>query len=75
MGENEKKYNLEDRTLEFGRRIIRLGRFLGKDPVNYPLISQVIRSGTSVGANYREAKAQELLKICATIIINYEKRH
>ncbi len=121
MEESRNKYNLEERTLEFGKRIIRLGKFLGKDPVNYPLISQIIRSGTSVGANYREAnetstkkeflfrmricrkeaketiywidmiaeanpqlrnklkllriEALELLKICATIIINYEKRH
>lgn len=48
-------YDLEPRTLEFGKRIIRLCKALPKDRVNFNLIDQVSRSGTSVGANYREA--------------------
>jgi four helix bundle protein len=53
--QNTKKYDLEDRTLLFGKRIIHLAKALIKNPVNYVLISQVMRSGTSLGANYREA--------------------
>lgn len=48
-------YDLEPRTLEFGKRIIRLCKSLPKNQVNFNLIDQVSRSGTSMGANYREA--------------------
>ncbi len=50
-----KKYDLEDRTLEFGKRIIKLAKALPKNSINGVLVSQIMRSGTSVGANYREA--------------------
>lgn len=49
------KSNLDDRTLEFAKRIIHLCRALPKDTVNLELKKQLIRSGTSIGANYREA--------------------
>lgn len=52
---SSKHYDLEERTLEHGKRIIRLAKSLPKNSVNLPLVSQIIRSGTSVGANYREA--------------------
>ena len=55
MIQNQKHYDLEDRTLEFGKRIIHLAQSIKKNSVNLPLISQIVRSGTSVGANYREA--------------------
>jgi len=57
-----KKYDLEDRTLEFGKRIIRLAKALPKNSINFNLIDQVIRSGTSMGANYREANETETKK-------------
>ena len=47
--------NLEDRTTEFGKRVIRLCKVLIKDKINFPIIEQIIRSSGSVGANYREA--------------------
>jgi four helix bundle protein len=50
-----KRYDLEERTLEFGKRVIRLCKSLPKDVVNQNLTDQLIRSGTSMGANYREA--------------------
>lgn len=49
------KYDLEKRTLDFSRNIIRLCQILPKTDINRPLVGQVLRSGTSVGANYREA--------------------
>ena len=52
---NSKPYDLEERTLVFGKRIIRLCKSLPKDVINRRLGDQLVRSGTSVGANYREA--------------------
>jgi len=49
------KYNLEERTSEFGKRIILFCKSLEKDIITTPLIKQLLRSGTSIGANYAEA--------------------
>jgi four helix bundle protein len=43
------------RTKDFARRIIRLYGALPKETVAQVLGKQVLRSGTSIGANYREA--------------------
>ena len=51
----DKQYDLEERTLEFGKRIIRMCRALPKNIISLKLIDQIVRSGTSIGANYREA--------------------
>ncbi len=56
------QYPLEDRTLEFGKRVIRLCQALPKNVINLPLINQIIRSGTSIGANYCEANETETKK-------------
>jgi four helix bundle protein len=48
-------FDLEDRTLEFAKRITRLCKALPKNLINNPLINQIVRSGCSIGANYREA--------------------
>ena len=53
--QKEKIYDLEDRTLKFGKRIIMLSKAIPKNSVNNVLLGQLIRSGTSIGANYREA--------------------
>jgi four helix bundle protein len=60
--QNSKIYDLEDRTLEFGKRIIHLSKALPKNTVNYTLVDQLTRSGTSLGANYREANETETKK-------------
>ena len=52
---NHKPYDLEERTLLFGKRVVRLCKALPKDTVNRRLSDQLVRSGTSPGANYREA--------------------
>ncbi len=49
------KSNLDDRTLEFAKRIIHLCKALPKNTVNFELAKQLIRAGASIGANYREA--------------------
>ena len=53
--EQSKKFDLEERTLEFAKRIIDLIKRLPKNTVNFEMSSQVIRSAGSIGANYREA--------------------
>jgi len=50
-----KAYDLEERTLEFAKGIIRLCKKLPKDTINVRLISQLIDASGSIGANYREA--------------------
>ena len=49
------EYDLEDRTLKFSENVIDLVKSINLDDVNKPLISQLVRSSTSVGANYCEA--------------------
>ncbi len=51
------QYDLEERTKQFSKDIIELLSKAKKDIVNKGLISQLIRSATSVGANYNEANA------------------
>ena len=49
------KYDLEERTTEFAKRVVRLCRSLSKDSINNRLNGQAVGSAGSVGANYREA--------------------
>lgn len=49
------KYDLEERTAVFGEKLVDFLKSLAKDEINKRLISQCIRSGTSIGANYMEA--------------------
>lgn len=53
--ESREKFNLEERTALFGEAIIRFCKGLKQDSINKPIISQIIRSATSIGANYCEA--------------------
>ncbi len=46
---------LEKRTREFAVRIIRLSRALPNTPEGRVIRTQITKSGTSIGANYREA--------------------
>ncbi|HWA05689.1 MAG TPA: four helix bundle protein [Ignavibacteria bacterium] len=50
-----KKYDLEERTALFGENVIVFVRSIKQDEVNKPLIRQIVRSSTSIGANYMEA--------------------
>jgi four helix bundle protein len=52
---NGHTFNLEERTAQFGESVIHFARAIAKNPVTTPLISQLVRAGTSVGANYCEA--------------------
>ena len=56
------KYDLEERTGKFGEDIIKFAQKIPKNTITIPLISQLIRAGTSVGANYLEADDAESKK-------------
>jgi four helix bundle protein len=49
------QFDLHERTACFGECIITFAKSLPSDRVLAPLIPQLIRAGTSVGANYCEA--------------------
>ncbi len=55
MDQKPNKYPLENRTAEFSRRIIQFCKSLKQDSISRPIIDQLMRSGTSIGANYMEA--------------------
>ncbi len=52
----EQRQDLSKRTTEFALRIIRLYSALPKTTEAQVIGKQVLRSGTSVGAHYREAR-------------------
>lgn len=55
MNEENKTGMLQTRTKAFALRIIRLVHALPKSQVTSVIGNQLLRSGTSVGANYRSA--------------------
>ena len=46
---------LIDKTITFAARIIKLNQYLTKDKKEFIISKQIIRSGTSIGANINEA--------------------
>src|SRR5688572_20499119 len=48
-------YDLEERTALFAENIICFSKELPKGTITNPLINQLVRSSTSIGANYYEA--------------------
>jgi len=48
-------YDIKSRTNEFGKNIIEFVKKVPQNIISKPLISQLVKSGTSVGANYCEA--------------------
>jgi len=60
------QYNLENRTTKFGKNIIQICKSIKENNINKPVINQLVRSSTSIGANYREANhasSKKILKI------------
>lgn len=50
-----KKYDLEERTAVFGENIIKLCAGIKPSLITGSIIKQLVRSATSIGANYMEA--------------------
>jgi len=56
------KYDLEERTNKFGQLVILFSKKIYETALTRPLITQLIRSSTSIGANYCEADNAESRK-------------
>lgn len=48
-------YDLEERTAKFGENVIEFCKTLRQNAISTPIINQLVRSATSIGANYMEA--------------------
>jgi four helix bundle protein len=59
---NHTEFDLEERTAKFGEAVISFAKRLPTNPVSLPLISQLVRAATSVGANYCEANDAQTKK-------------
>jgi four helix bundle protein len=53
--DEDRTFDLAERTAEFGETVIRFALTIRRTAVSSPLISQLIRSATSIGSNYCEA--------------------
>ncbi|MDE2019288.1 MAG: four helix bundle protein [Patescibacteria group bacterium] len=58
----KKKFDLEERAARFGEDVIGFAEDIPKTIITTPLIDQLIRSATSVGANLCEADCAESRK-------------
>ncbi|MFH1565042.1 MAG: four helix bundle protein [bacterium] len=52
---NRNYYDLEERTAKFSERVIDFIKNINRDALNDSALRQLIRSATSIGANYCEA--------------------
>ncbi|MFA6423061.1 MAG: four helix bundle protein [Patescibacteria group bacterium] len=55
MNDKNKIFDLEERTANFGEDVIEFCQNCKINIITKPIISQIIRSSTSIGANYMEA--------------------
>jgi four helix bundle protein len=54
-----KKFILKEKSFNFALRVIKLSQYLQEEKKEFVLSKQVLKSGTSVGANIREAQNAE----------------
>ena len=50
-----KPFDLEERTAQFGEAVLRFAKTLPLNTITVSPVRQLVRSGTSIGANYCEA--------------------
>ena len=48
--------SIQERSFQFSIRIVRMAKFLPRNPAGFAIADQVVRSGTSIGANIAEAQ-------------------
>lgn len=58
----KERFDLEERTARFGENMVRFAGQLRKTTISLPLIDQLVRSSTSIGANYMGADGAESKK-------------
>ena len=59
MGSIEANRKLEERTLEFAVAVVRFVATLPQNQTSWVIARQLAKSGTAIGANYREANRAE----------------
>ena len=59
MSKNSRKFDLEERLIDFAVRIIRAAETLPKTKAGNHIAGQIIRCGTSPAPNYGEAQSAE----------------
>ena len=59
MTNGDGEYDLEERTARFGEAVIAFAMRVPSNRVTDPLVSQLVRCGTSIGGNYCEADKAE----------------
>ncbi len=62
LNSTEKKSDIRERTYTFSLRIINLCKALNEDRIGRVLFNQLLRSGTSIGANVEEAQGGQSKK-------------
>lgn len=62
MTNNKNKFDLEERTAEFGEDVIKFCQTMPKNEITKPIIGQLVACSTAVGANYCEADNAESKK-------------
>lgn len=66
--DNNKKFDIKERTFEFAVEILRLVSKLPKNTAGFELGKQILRSGTSIGANIEEAAGSRTKKEFINIV-------
>ena len=59
MSEKDKKFNLQERLIDYAVRIINVSEQLLETKAGKHVFSQILRSGTSPAPNYGEAQSAE----------------
>jgi four helix bundle protein len=62
MKNNEWKISFKKRFVAFAVKVILLANKLPKTPAGFAIASQLVKSGTSIGANFTEAQDASSLK-------------
>ncbi|MFQ5605249.1 MAG: four helix bundle protein [bacterium] len=74
MGSGAKENPVRDKSYDFALRVIKLYKYLVEEKKGYVLSKQILRSGTSVGANVEEAiGGQSRRDFAAKISIAYKE--
>lgn len=68
-----KQNQFEERTAKFGENVIDFCVSISKNEISRPIISQLVRSSTSIGANYMEANCASSKKDFANKIFICKK--
>jgi four helix bundle protein len=58
----EKENVIEQKAFDFAIRVVKLYQFLNEKSPRFPIATQILRSGTSVGANVNESLSAESKK-------------